>query len=79
MPSYPAFKSHPMQSWTLDFIPKLTADAVATGVIDRIIPIPVAEAIRYSGELARKEGIFVGTTAGATFADALRVCRASVT
>jgi cysteine synthase A len=69
-----AFKSHPMQGWTPDFIPKLTADAVATGVIDRIIPIPGAEAIRWSGELARKEGIFVGITAGATFAGALRVC-----
>jgi cysteine synthase A len=72
--AHPAFKSHPMQGWTPDFIPKLTADAVETGVIDRIIPIPGAEAIRYSAELARKEGIFVGITAGATFAGALRVC-----
>jgi cysteine synthase A len=43
-------------------------------VIHRIIPVPSAEAMRYSGELARKEGIFVGITAGATFAGALRVC-----
>jgi cysteine synthase len=71
---HPAFKPHPMQGWTPDFIPKLTADAVETGVIDRIIPIPAAEALRYSGELARQEGIFVGITAGATFAGALRVC-----
>ena len=71
---HPAFKPHPMQGWTPDFIPKLTADAVAMKVIDRIIPIPGAEAIRYAGELARKEGIFVGITAGATFAGALRVC-----
>ena len=26
---HPAFKPHPMQGWTPDFIPKLTADAVA--------------------------------------------------
>jgi cysteine synthase A len=71
---HPAFKPHPMQGWTPDFVPKLTADAVQMKVIDRIIPIPGAEAIRYSGELARKEGIFVGITAGATFAGALRVC-----
>ena len=63
-----------MQGWTPDFIPKLTADAVDMKVIDRIITIPGAEAIRYAGELARKEGIFVGITAGATFAGALRVC-----
>jgi cysteine synthase len=71
---HPAFKPHPMQGFTPDFIPKLTADAVDTKVIDRIITIPGAEAIRYAGELARMEGIFVGITAGATFAAALRVC-----
>ena len=43
--AHPAFKPHPMQGWTPDFIPKLTADAVAMKVIDRIIPIPGAEAI----------------------------------
>jgi cysteine synthase A len=70
---HPAFKPHPMQGWTPDFIPKLTADAVATGVIERIIRIPNAEAMRWSRELAQKEGIFVGITAGGTFAGALKV------
>jgi cysteine synthase A len=72
--AHPAFKPHPMQGWTPDFIPKLTEDAVDMKVIERIIHIPGAEAIRLSGELARKEGIFVGITAGGTFAGALRVC-----
>jgi cysteine synthase A len=72
--AHPAFKPHPMQGWTPDFIPKLTADAVQMKVIDRILRIPGAEAIRLSAELARKEGIFVGITAGATLAGALRVC-----
>jgi cysteine synthase A len=71
---HPAFKPHPMQGWTPDFIPKLTADAVATKVIDRILTISGPEAMRCSAELASKEGIFVGITAGATFAGALRVC-----
>jgi cysteine synthase A len=71
---HPAFKPHPMQGWTPDFIPKLTADAVQMKVIHKILPIPGPEAMRYAGELARKEGIFVGITAGATFAGALRVC-----
>jgi cysteine synthase len=69
-----AFKPHPMQGWTPDFIPKLTADAVTMKVIDRIVTIPGPEAIRLAAELASKEGIFVGITAGATFAGALRVC-----
>jgi cysteine synthase len=71
---HPAFKPHPMQGWTPDFIPKLTADAVDTGAIDRIIPVPAAESLRCAAELASREGIFVGITAGATFAGALRVC-----
>jgi cysteine synthase len=72
--AHPAFKPHPMQGWTPDFIPKLTADAVKLNLIHRIIAVPGAEAISCSVELARKEGIFVGITAGATFAGALRVC-----
>jgi cysteine synthase len=71
--AHPAFKPHPMQGWTPDFIPKLTADAVGTNVIHRLIPVPGAEAMRCAKELAQQEGIFVGITAGATFAGALRV------
>jgi len=71
--AHPAFKPHPMQGWTPDFIPKLTGDAVDTGVISRVITIPNADAIRYSRVLAQKEGIFVGITAGATFAGAMVV------
>ncbi len=68
-----AFKPHPMQGWTPDFIPKLTGDAVDAHAIDRLIPIPGPEAMKWSRELAQKEGIFVGITSGATFAGALRV------
>ena len=71
--AHPAFKPHPMQGWTPDFIPKITGDAVAMKLIHRILPVPGAEAIRMSQELASKEGIFVGITSGATFAGALRV------
>ena len=72
---HPAFKPHPMQGWTPDFIPKLTEDAVRTGVIHKIIPVKGADAMRYARELASQEGIFVGITSGATFAGALQVCR----
>ena len=71
---HPAFKPHPMQGWTPDFIPKLTADAVKMGVIDRVLARKGSDAILYAGELARREGIFVGITAGATFAGALHMC-----
>jgi len=72
--AHPAFKPHPMQGWTPDFIPKLTEDAIDTNTVTKIIPIPNAEALRYSRELAQKEGIFVGITAGGTLAGALKVC-----
>jgi cysteine synthase len=71
--AHPTFKPHPMQGWTPDFIPKLTDDAVAMKFIDRILPIPGPDAIRWSKELATKEGIFVGITSGATFAGALKI------
>ncbi len=72
--SHPAFTPHPMQGWTPDFIPKLTGDAVDMGVIDRILTITTPDAMRWSQELARQEGIFVGITAGGTLAGALKVC-----
>ena len=72
--AHPAFKPHPMQGWTPDFIPKLTGDVVDMHLINKIIPIAGPDALRLSRELAQKEGIFVGISAGATFAGALRVC-----
>jgi cysteine synthase A len=72
--SHPNFRPHLMQGWAPDFIPKLTEDAVAAKLIDRILPINGADALRLSRELARQEGIFVGITAGATLAGALQVC-----
>jgi len=73
----PAFKPHPMQGWSPDFIPKITAEAVDAGVIDRIITIAGADAMKWSRALAQQEGIFVGITAGGTFAGALEVCKSA--
>jgi cysteine synthase A len=72
--AHPAFKPHPMQGWSPDFISKLTDDVIDMGVIDRILTITGTEAMHQSKQLAQKEGIFVGITAGATFAGALLVC-----
>ncbi len=71
---HPAWKPHPIQGWSPDFIPKLTGDALDMGLVDRVITISGAEAMRWSRQLAQKEGIFVGTSSGATFAAALEVC-----
>src|SRR3974390_2710272 len=42
--AHTAWKPHPMQGWSPDFIPKLTADAVAMQVIDRILTVSNADA-----------------------------------
>jgi len=71
--SHPSFTPHPIQGWTPDFIPKLTDQVVASARIDRLIPIEGAHAIQCAKDLAVKEGIFVGISAGATLAGALKV------
>ena len=72
---HPSFKTHPLQGWTPDFIPKLTGDTAAAKHVDRLVAVPAPEALKCGQELAAKEGIFVGITSGATFAGALRVAR----
>jgi len=45
------------------------------GVIHKVLTVSGPEAMQCSKQLAQREGIFVGITAGATFAAALRVCK----
>jgi cysteine synthase A len=71
---HPAWTPHPQQGWSPDFISSLTQDAIDSHRISQVLRIENAEAMRWSKELALKEGIFVGITSGATFAGALRVC-----
>jgi cysteine synthase A len=71
--SHPNFRPHLMQGWTPDFIPKLTEDAVAMDLIDEIMPIDGNHALEMSRQLARREGIFSGTSGGATFSGAIKV------
>ncbi|MEE4186778.1 MAG: pyridoxal-phosphate dependent enzyme [Gammaproteobacteria bacterium] len=72
--SHPSFKPHPVQGWTPDFIPQLTADAIAGEYADQIVAISGEDAVAASLALARKEGIFAGISGGATLAGALQVC-----
>jgi cysteine synthase A len=75
--SHPRFRPHLMQGWSPDFVSKLTEEAVASGLVDEIVPVAGSEALRLSRELARQEGIFVGISSGATLAAALEVARRS--
>jgi cysteine synthase A len=71
---HPSWKPHPIQGWSPDFIAKLAGDAVDAGFVDEVIGVSGADAMRWSRELARKEGIFVGISSGGTFAAAIQVC-----
>ena len=73
--SHPRFRPHLMQGWAPDFISKLTEDAVSAGLVDEIVPVSGADAMKLARELARREGIFVGTSSGATLAAALTIAR----
>jgi cysteine synthase A len=70
---HPAWKPHPFQGWSPDFIPKITGDAAAMKLIDDIVAVPGPDGVKMSQQLAKKEGIFVGISAGGTFAGALQV------
>lgn len=73
---HPAWKPHPMQGWSPDFISKLTGE-VDRSRIDRILSVHTSDALKCSMDLARKEGVFVGITSGATFAGALEVAKSA--
>src|SRR5437016_2154530 len=72
---HPAWKPHPIQGWSPDFIPKLTGDAVDMKLVDQVITIPAPQAMQCARQLAQKEGIFVGVSAGGTFAAALEISK----
>ncbi|MEE8364624.1 MAG: cysteine synthase [Gammaproteobacteria bacterium] len=71
--SHPNFRPHLMQGWSPDFIPKLAEQVTDANHIDGFLPINGNFAIQCAKDLAQKEGIFVGTSSGATFAGALQL------
>ncbi len=62
---------HKIQGWTPDFIP----DVLNREVFDELHTVDDDRAIAVSRELAAREGIFTGISAGATLATALDVAR----
>ncbi len=73
--SHPYFRPHLMQGWSPDFVSGLTESALSEGLVDEILPVDGNEALRLSRALATQEGIFAGTSSGATLAAALQVAR----
>jgi len=65
------WKPHKIQGWTPDFVPSV----LDRDVYDQVIAIPDETAIACARDLARREGIFCGISAGGTFAAALAVAK----
>jgi cysteine synthase A len=63
------WKPHKVQGWTPDFVPAVLNREVS----DQILGVSDDEAIATARRLAAEEGIFVGISAGATVAAALKV------
>ena len=63
------WKPHKIQGWTPDFVPEV----LDRKAYDELLSITDDEAIATSRKLAAEEGIFVGISAGATVATALKV------
>merc|ERR1712060_392462 len=72
--THPAFKPHPIQGWTPDFIPKVLEDA-PTELMHELLPIPAADAIATAKLLAAKEGILTGISGGGTMWAALETAK----
>jgi cysteine synthase A len=64
-----AWQPHKIQGWTPDFVPAVLNRDIA----DEIIPVEDVLARDTARRLAAEEGIFVGLSAGATAAAALRI------
>jgi cysteine synthase A len=63
------WKPHKVQGWTPDFVPAV----LDRSVFDDRVAVTDAAAIANARSLAHREGIFVGISAGGTFAAALEV------
>ncbi len=71
--SHPSFRPHLMQGWSPDFIPKLAEEVTSDKRIDGYIPVDGSFSLQCAKDLAQKEGIFVGISAGATLAGAIKL------
>eukprot|EP00931_Biecheleriopsis_adriatica_P047300 TRINITY_DN2724_c0_g2_i1.p1 TRINITY_DN2724_c0_g2~~TRINITY_DN2724_c0_g2_i1.p1 ORF type:complete len:375 (+),score=104.23 TRINITY_DN2724_c0_g2_i1:64-1188(+) len=72
---HPAWTPHPIQGWTPNFIPKITEDGLDMKLEDEIVLVDGNQAMKTATDLARLEGIFCGTSGGATVATALEVAK----
>lgn len=72
---HPSWKPHPIQGWAPNFIPKVLEDGMNKNLKDEIMLVEGKDAMATSLKLATNEGIFCGTSGGATVWCALEVAK----
>ncbi|MEO0878953.1 MAG: cysteine synthase A [Pseudomonadota bacterium] len=75
--THPAWSPHPIQGWTPDFIPQVAEEGRKSSSVHQVMTVSGQDGMRWSRELAAKEGIFTGTSGGSTFATAMDVARSA--
>jgi len=71
---HPSWSPHPIQGWTPNFIAKVVEDGMDLNVVDEVMLVDGKDAMDTAMALSQKEGIFTGTSGGATLRTALDVC-----
>jgi len=72
---HPAWKPHPVQGWTPNFIPKVCDEGLRKHLHDEVVLVDGHDALNTTVLLAQQEGIFCGVSGGATVWAALEVCK----
>ncbi len=67
------WQPHKIQGWTPDFLPAVLSRTIA----DEVLPVDEVLARDTARRLAAEEGVFVGISAGATVAAALKVAESA--
>jgi len=73
--SHPAFKAHPIQGWTPDFIPLNLQAGQELNLMDEYLATPGDAAIETSQALAKTQGILTGISGGATMWAAMETAK----
>jgi len=73
--AHPIWRPHLLQGWAADFIPQLVSKGVDAGLYDFIENVGGNDAVETARELAKKEGIFSGTSGGGILSAALKAAK----
>jgi cysteine synthase A len=73
--AHPVWRPHLLQGWTTDFIPLLVSQMRQENPEIDIVPVGGFDAIKTSQEMAKKEGIFSGTSGGGIVYAALELAK----